>query len=132
MDLYGSHRVYRADAPISTHRRPASCAEVDCEAYRLGWVTTVDPATDLGQRQGAYIASDRSRHAVPRQTPAGLVDFVYAPGQPCFAEHTVPVDRVPLLRVVEGGQVTSHTNVYDWLDDMHNHIDRVETERERG
>ena len=35
-------KTYQIYSPISTHYRPATCAEVQCAAYEHGWRTRVE------------------------------------------------------------------------------------------
>lgn len=128
-----SVKTYQVTAPVSTHWRPATCAEVDCAAWRHGWRTVVDERTDLGERQAAYIRSTcvpdalaaspagrgrrryvehRDAHQVqdgtgpPAGVVAGLTVFEFPAGQVCFASGN-EAHRVPLERqplyLVRGG-----------------------------
>jgi len=94
-------QTYAAVLPLATHWRRASCGEVDCQTQAGGWVTRVDEATDLGQRQAHYIRAEAGR-AFTEQREAGLTVFTFPAGQECFTAHQVPLERPPLL-VVRGG-----------------------------
>lgn len=124
-----AYKTYQVTAPLSTHFRPATCAEVDCAAWRHGWRTVVDERTDLGMAQAAYIRAEcvsaslpaspagraRRRYTEHRDehhlmdgtgltagSVTGLTTFEFAAGQPCFAKHEVPLER-PELYIVRGG-----------------------------
>lgn len=137
-----AYKTYGMSLPLPTHWRNATCDEVDCEAYRGGWVTTVDLSTDLGQKQADYIRHDRSRQASEQRTGLSEAKFVYGPGQRCFAadDHRVPLDRAPRF-VVAGGDwrgnprgtpVQVHRNASEWCEDFAEHQDRLATAIRKG
>jgi hypothetical protein len=132
MTILGSayHKTYSIKAPLSTHWVPATCAEMGCNAYRFGWVTTIDPSTELGQRQQHYIMHDRTREYVMEMSLSGLVTFTFGPGQTCFAasQHR---RRVPLAELFLAGN-RQHVRPADWVEDFAGHLDRVQRDRERG
>jgi hypothetical protein len=126
--------------PTESHWRKATCEEVDCEAFRFGWVTTVDLATELGQRQHHYITGDRTRSCT-RSQAATLVSFTYPPGMRCFDSdsHRLPVERPSIFTVRDGdwrgnptGDARVHANAEDWVDDFANRADRLATEIQKG
>jgi len=133
--------TYRLRAPLITHWRPATCPEVDCGPYRIGWATTVDERTELGQGQAHFIRHDRSRRHREERLPDGRTRFLFEPGQICFGvdAHVVPVGRPPLY-LVQGGDwrvyrpplVRAHTNADNWVDDFANHQDKLTTAHKRG
>lgn len=135
-------KTYGMAMPLATHWRPATCDEVECEAYRCGWVTTVDLSTELGQRQAHYIRRDSSRHASEQQESLTLVRFTYAPGQRCFSygEHRLPVGRPARFYVAEGDwrgnprglPTRAHARAEDWVDDFATHQDKLATAIQRG
>lgn len=89
--------------PKETHWRRATCAEVDCPRYLLGWVTTVA----IGSPQHDYIANElknKERHAISERVGDELMQFSYPPGQRCFgANHWRKLDRGPWLTVGSPG-----------------------------
>jgi hypothetical protein len=122
---------YELRAPISTHRRAASCREFECEAYAYGWVTTVDVATDLGAAQANYIRLHSGRAYTVQETGT-LVAFTFAAGQRCFERHTVTLERDPLL-IVRGGDwrgnptrmMRRHSSIESWVDDFATHQQQI-------
>lgn len=86
-------KTYAIASPIATHYRDGTCDEADCDAYRNGWQTAVDEATDLGQKQAHYIRSLSGRRYTERRTEVGLTAFVFEAGQQCFSRHKVSLDR---------------------------------------
>jgi hypothetical protein len=117
--------TYELSAPTQTHRKPASCEDADCAAWRYGWRTVVDEATDLGQRQAHYIRHDRTRRHTQTRRPDGLTEFAFAAGQSCFSRHTVPLERAPIMTVRGGdwrgnplGDLRIHSRPQDWVEDF--------------
>lgn len=136
--------TYTIAAPLPTHWRPATCAEVGCDRYARGWVTVVDETTELGQKQAHYIRHDRERRHYESRTPAGWTQFDFPPGQRCFAsansEHRVPLEREPIF-VARRGDVRQyaprHTwrtfrRAADWVDSFAEHQDTIATAFNRG
>lgn len=132
-------KTYEILAPLSTHFRPATCEEIECPAYVNGWKTIV-PA-DSGAAQ--YIRSGTSgRRFVEAQSPYeiengltdGMAEFIFEPGQKCFAsdKHRVPLEREPLY-IARGGDARGnplrerrvHTRPEDWTEDFAEHLDKV-------
>jgi len=131
-------KTYQILQPVETHMRVATCLEVDCDAFRNGWSTAVDVATDLGRQQAQYIRlhSGRAFTAVVRET---LVTFTFPAGQRCFSKHHVPIER-PALYVVRDGDWRGNprrteprqVKADDWVDDFAEHQDRLKTAIEQG
>ena len=131
-------RTYSVDAPRATHWRDATCAEVDCEAWRSGWLTIVDErpetVTELGARQAAYIRGQSGRSYVEaRDGQTGHTVFDFAAGQTCFSRHRVRLDRLEVYRVRGGdfrGNPTGENRVHDapehWLEDFAEHQQQLQ------
>ncbi len=98
-------RSFSIRAPLSTHWRRVSCAEVDCRHHREGWASEVDESTELGQFQATYIRKESGRGFRESRSEAGLTRFVFLPGQTCFHadEHRARVEEAPELYVVRDG-----------------------------
>lgn len=133
-------KTYGIVAPLTTHFREASCAEVGCDAHLNGWKTVIDSSTELGARQLNYIRlhSGRKYNDV---TGLGttMVTLLFAAGQKCFRQHRMPLDREPLYVVRGGdwrgnprGESLRHKNAENWLDDFANHQDRLATRLDQG
>lgn len=141
----GSYKTYAIAAPRSTHTRPATCAEVQCPDYLRGWASIIDISTELGKGQAAYIRrlSDRrfSVHEGLMYVAAeqcfkaadAIVTFIFEPGQQCFAEHRVALDREPAF-LVKGGDwrgnprgtpTVVHRGFDDWANDFGEHQDKL-------
>jgi hypothetical protein len=136
------YRSFSMRAPLDSHWRPATCEEVECEAYRSGWVTTVDTSDALGQRRYHFITHDPTRRHSMQHVGDSLFKFVFGPGQECFNSHThrAPIGRPALLLVGDGDwrgnprgtPVRQHTSVDDFVDEFSNHQDRLLTALQRG
>ena len=134
----GAYKSYSWRRPLETHWRAATCEEHGCRAYRFGWTTVVDTATELGQRQADYIRRDRTRSHQEERSGTSLVSFTFGPGQQFFAgspahEHRKPIDRPPLLLVTGGDwrgnprrvPAVVHASAQDWVDDFATHQERL-------
>lgn len=136
----GAYQTYRIAAPIATHWRPATCAEVGCGAYERGWSTTVDESTDLGQQQAHYIRRLSGRGFTEACSEAGLTIFEFPPGQRCFSAGRHRVQVRPEIYLRQGGdwrgnptgEVLRHANGDDWVDDFGEHQQQLAELAERG
>lgn len=136
----GHMKTYEIRAPKSTHFRPASCEEVECQAHARGWRTLVDVNTELGARQAFYIRKTAGRAYSEEAQPGGRVVFTFLAGQKCFREHVVPTDRPPLFIVREGDwrgnprqiEPRIHTRPEDWVDEFANHQSALAEQVKRG
>lgn len=134
-----AYQTYELRRIPGVHTRKATCEEVDCLAYLNGWITKVDLGTDLGRRQLEYIKKQSGRRYRDVTASAGLVELMFEPGQQCFAQHQKPVERDPLY-IVRGGDHRGnptglhrqHTRGQDWVEDMTEHLDKVQQDKQRG
>ena len=135
------YQTFSLRRPRRTHWRSATCEEADCEAYRTGWVTTVDLSTDLGQRQYHFITHDRERKPSMQKIIDTLVKFVYGPGFRCFGtKHKVSIDRPPVFLVLGGDwrgnpraiPTRTHTKGELWVEQFEENLDAIRTIQERG
>lgn len=129
-------QTFRISRPVATHRRPATCAEIDCEAWRCGWTTVVPVGStqEATVRQAMAGAIDGvARHGREEKAGDGLVSFRFAAGQPCFRQtkHTKSLER-PENYLVRGGDwrrnlglVRRHTSPDSWVDDFSTTLDQV-------
>jgi hypothetical protein len=135
-----AYKTYRIISPHSTHFGPASCEDVECGAYAKGWSSLIDETTALGQKQAHYIRRSSGRSFTESKTPAGLTEFIFKPGQTCFAQH-VYRNELPAIFRVQGGDFrgdplktppVTHTKPEFWVEDFQEHQDKVKTTLERG
>ena len=115
-------KLYSINAPAETHTRRARCEEVDCAAQADGFVITVDETTTLGQGQAHYLRAESGR-AFTETRLEGLTSFTFPPGEQCFVEHRVPIDRPEFYSVTNRGQRHTHTGPDPWLNDFGTHQD---------
>lgn len=124
-------QTFQIASPRQTHTRPATCAEVDCDAHRYGWRTTVpadspqaayiraecspvdaplSPAAAAGRRRYREVTDVHETVAgagLPAGQVLGVIVFEFPAGQTCFAEHRVKLDRPELYVVRDGDWRTS-------------------------
>jgi hypothetical protein len=133
--------TYRILAPITTHWMPATCEQVECEAFIYGWTIAVDEATELGQRQAHYIRHDRTRSARESRSDAGLTVFDFGAGQQCFAASQHKRQVRPDQFIVDGGDWRGnprrverrvHTDAKFWVEDFAENQDKLHTLIEKG
>lgn len=133
----GLYKTYQIVAPVQTHFRPASCAEVQCAGHRLGFRTIV--ASD--SPQAAYIRARSGRKFAESPAGAGLAQFDFPAGQTCFqaSAHRVSLEREPFYLVKDGdyrgnpyGTRPTQRRAGEWVDDFATHQQAVSDRIERG
>ncbi len=129
------YKTYRAIAPLETHWRAATCAEVACKWYVGGWQTIVDEATPLGEQRAAYIRGDKTRRYTERRD-GPLTVFAFPPGQEGYhsldhPDHQIRLDREARFQVLPGdwrgydGGV-EHTRPDFWVEDFAEHQTKID------
>lgn len=139
-----AYKTYSLSAPIETHRRRATCREIDCPQWIEGWETPVIPgSTDealLRRMCDGLIDGVRRYFTELPIRSDGMLRLHFAAGQPCLAAstHTVTLEREPLY-VVRGGDwrsstglIRRHTRGNDWVEDFAEHQIYVAGWQERG
>lgn len=133
------YKTYRIIAPLSTHHRRATCAEVECDAYTKGWTYK---KSDLEAGNLLYAVT----HAGKRYHEATIADdeeiyLVFEPGQSCFqaSTHTLPLERPEFFYAGRGDyrsfstrRATQFTRPDDWQDSFAHHLDDLKTEIDKG
>lgn len=127
------YKTYAMNFPRQTHWRPATCEEVECSAYLLGWSTTLDENTPEGQYHAETIKSLRGYKYTVEQQPSGLTVYHFPAGQKCFraSQHRVRLERLPHFLVVPGdfrqktGPTRVHTRPEDWVEDFALHQQKI-------
>lgn len=136
-----AYQSYQVATPVRTHFRQATCAEVECAHWRDGWRMELDPNTELGRRQLAYIRMKSGRAYTDITTlDSPTVTLLFPPGQRCFGQHRLPIlGREPLVRVRGGdwrgnptGMVRRHVRAADWVEDFAEHQLKIIEQRKRG
>ncbi|MER5559707.1 hypothetical protein ABT071_13985 [Streptomyces sp. NPDC002506] len=130
-----AYQTYSIVSPSDVTVR-AACEQVGCEAWRHGWESVVNEATDLGRAQAAYIRTRAGRTFREQRTAGGFTVFRFDSGQRCFAEHQT---RPELYVVQDGdwrgnptGRVRRHSRPQDWVEDFGEHQQAVKDQVEKG
>ncbi|UVS81847.1 hypothetical protein [Actinokineospora sp. UTMC 2448] len=114
-------------APPDTHFRQASCEEVDCPAWREGFVVDLDETRDPGMGQAQYLRANRRQRAFAEEVLAdGRTRFRFPPGQRCLrsSRHRVRIeDRLGLFVVRNGGGEPRLLKPEQWRDDLGEALD---------
>lgn len=130
------YKTYSIHAPISTHFRKATCAEVDCPDYLNGWRVRLEI---LNPEQRVWVRQTGRRfteHAI-RQ---GETWLIFEAGQPCFraTEHRARVEREELYVIRDGDTRGNPTGRVDrvtgqqWNDDFGEHQQRLADLQQKG
>jgi hypothetical protein len=135
-------KTFQVSSPIATHFRPATCAEVECEAYRHGWATMADESIEQGQRAAYYIRHDSGRRFTERRSELGITVFTFEAGQRCFGSdtHRVTLERPELFVIREGDWRGNPRGVEpeivpraaDWVDRFADHQSKIVKAIEEG
>lgn len=132
----GAFRSFSILAPVATHFRPATCAEVRCERYEHGWSSTFE----ANGWEAHYVRRESGRKYTEESLPGGLTRFSFEPGQRCFAsaDHKLRVDRPEIYIARAGdwrgtdGDAYKHSGSADWMDEFAAYQDRLARAVERG
>lgn len=135
----GFYKTYRIASPVSTHYRPATCAEVDCKAFREGWTYK---KSDLERENLLYAvthAGKRYRETNVDESPDTYL--VFEPGQICFQArmHRISLDRPEFYFAGRGDfrsfshrRATQFDKPEDWVDSFAHHQDIINRVVEEG
>ena len=135
-----NYMTWAIASPESTHWRPATCEEFDCQWHREGWVTLVDTTTPQGQMQADWIRRESGRRFRAEPLPAGQVRFTFEAGQTCFGHrtHKIRVDREEVFLRLGGHYQARHTDrlvhsgATPWRDEFGEHQEKLAAAIERG
>ena len=133
-----SYKTYEMRSPISTHFRPATCAEANCVYHRDGFQVRVE---GLAPQVLRAVRNSGRRFTV--QKPAeGETYLVFEAGQPCLQAslHRVRVERPPLFIVKDGDfrgnprrtKARQHLRPEYWVEDFAEHQQRIAYEIAKG
>ncbi|OYP14079.1 hypothetical protein CFC35_05800 [Streptomyces sp. FBKL.4005] len=133
-----SYKTYAMVSPLSSHFRPATCAEVDCPHYLNGWRVRVEGLTP----QDIHAAKTSGRRWIEQRVADGETWLVFEAGQPCFkaSQHRTRVDRPPLYIVRDGDhrgnprgtKARLHQRAADWQEDFAEHQQKLADEIRKG
>jgi hypothetical protein len=130
------YRTFQILAPASTHRRKASCAEVNCTQYLHGWRVRVDGLDP----QMLHTAKTSGRKYTELHVAEGENWLVFEAGQSCFkmSQHSVPLDKRELFIARDGdfrgnptGNIRKHTRPEFWVEEMSLNLDKVRDRQQR-
>lgn len=135
-----AYQTFQIVSPAATHTRPGTCEEVECQSYLKGWRMKIDLGTELGQKQAHYIKHQSGRSYRVHDQRDGLVTLIFAPNQPCFQQHRVPLERPEIYRVkggdFRGNPLRTPTRVHakpeHWVEEFAENQDRIARAREKG
>lgn len=131
-------KSYQIAASISTHRRRATCSEVECIRRIRGFRAVFDVSTAEG-RKNAHIV-EISNRSYSRDVAGSIVTYVFPAGQNCFDAHTVTLEREPFY-IVRGGDhrgnplrisAVTHQRSDLWVEDFAEHQDKIARAQQRG
>lgn len=132
-----SYRTFQIVAPTSTHRRPATCAEVECPNYLKGWRVR----TDTLDEKMLHAAKTAGRKFTELHVSEYENWIVFEAGQPCFRahQHSVPLNKQEIFISRDGdfrgnptGNVRKHTRPEFWVEEMSENLGHVRAAQKRG
>jgi len=134
-----AYKTYSVVSPLTSHFRPATCAEADCGYYRDGFQVRVEGL----EPQVLHAVQNSGRKYTVQKPAEGETYLVFEPGQPCLRAslHRVRVSDRPPLYVVRDGDYRGnprgtktrvHHSPDNWLDDFATHQQAIADEIEKG
>lgn len=131
------YRTFQILAPASTHRRKATCAEVDCKEYLGGWRVRVEGLPP----EMLHTAKNSGRKYTELHVTEKENWLVFEAGQSCFksVQHTLPLNRQEIFIARDGdhrgnptGNVRKHTRPEHWLEEMGENQGRLADLHQQG
>lgn len=133
-----AYKTYEMRSPLSTHFRPATCAEANCQYYTGGFQVRVE---GLGE-EVLHAVQHSGRTYTVQKVAEGETYLVFEPGQPCLREslHRVRVERPPLYIVRDGDwrgnprgtKARLHQSPDNWVEDFATHQQAIADEIAKG
>lgn len=132
-----AYQTFQVAAPRSTHFERVTCEQFECQAATNGWVTAVDEATELGQKQAYYIRRSSGRKFTEEKSPEGLTRFVFPGGQDCFQGHQQRIERPSVYMVRSGdyrnlGRPRIHARPEFWVEEFAEQTTKIRDLQNRG
>lgn len=131
------YKTYQIVSPLSTHWRPATCAEIDCPEYLKGWRLRVEGLPP----EMLHAAKTCGRKFAELDVSANEHWLIFEAGQPCFraAQHRKLLDKQEIFIVRDGdfrgnptGNVRKHTRPEDWREDFAEHQEKLARQIQQG
>ena len=110
----------------------ATCKEMDCPHYLMGWRTTLDETREDMKDAAEWIRHRSGLSFVESRDVEGLTEFVFEPGQRCFREHLQPTGKPGKLTRKNAAGVYLFERPQDFNEAMNEDAYAVERLRERG
>lgn len=129
-----AYSTYGIVMPKSTHTRKARCEEVQqecmsmllpegatdadefvatrcperhCGAHAHGWKTILDTSIPQQRELAQLVVKNEGNRRWTARRRGHVATFTFPPGQQCFADHRVPLDRPPLFTLAQGKEYRS-------------------------
>jgi hypothetical protein len=131
------YKTYQIVSPLSTHWRPATCAEIDCPDFLKGWRLRVEGLPP----EMLQAAKTCGRKFTELDVTENEHWLVFESGQPCFraAQHRALLDKQEIFIVRDGdfrgnptGNVRKHTRPDHWVEDFSEHQDKLARQTQQG
>jgi hypothetical protein len=134
-----AYKTYEMRAPLSTHFRPATCAEANCTYYRDGFQVRVEGLAP----QVLHAVQNSGRKYSVQKVAEGETYLAFEAGQPCLRAslHRVRIEDRPPLYIVRDGdfrgnprgtRARQHLNPQFWVEDFATHQQAIADEIEKG
>lgn len=131
-----AYKTYSISAPLATHWRPATCAEVDCPYYLHGWRVRKEHCDE----QMLHVIATCGRRYRELAIRQGETYFEFEAGQPCLkaSEHRARVERPELYLIRDGDMRGNPTgrrievSGTTWNDDFGEHQERLADLQKEG
>lgn len=101
-------------SPTNTHTKSATCEEVDCEYNKAGWKVRVET---LSSKESYKAATESGRYYTEQKVAPGETYLVYPPGQQCFAQHRVSIDRPEFYYVKDREGLRKNIHPEAWVEE---------------
>lgn len=119
-------------APLATHWRKATCAEVGCLQHHHGWALNT---AGLSAGQVTLAKASGRRYRV-EQDAAGADILIFEPGQSCFkaSEHRIRLEREEIFvqrpgdwrgNPAAGSKPLIFSGADSWLDSLGTALDKI-------
>ena len=137
----GGYLTYQILAPRSTHWRPATCEEIRCPYYLLGWTSRILESDPDQAGIAAYIRGGAGRQFTEARTSDGLTEFRFPAGQKCFDAHLhrmrLDADEIFVRRDGDrrgnpSGRAPVILGPQSWVDDFGEHQEQLNDLIRRG
>jgi hypothetical protein len=127
-----AYRTFSYLTPPDTHMTVVSCEQFDCQMQANGFMVSADEQTELGARQSVYIREFAGRHFMENRDDTGKTTFTFPPGEDCFLQHRVKLDRDAFF-IARGGdwrgnprkEYRVHDRPEHWQEEFAEHQDKL-------